>query len=191
MCVMTNTSKVVAVITNVGQYIAAAAVALISVAAIVHVSASTTAVEGGQAAIPVYSPVPGTGTYSTGGDMLALDYSDEHADLWASLLDDGAATEQDAEDGRIYVPLNTMTTFDDGFYWATADGWYWCPRDADMCTYVEMPDLPADQTATVDQANQATDYGAGAGAVCGTDAECAAWSRAHGEEPSGYAAGKS
>lgn len=34
------------------------------------------------------------------------------------------------------------------------------------------------------------DFGAGGGAVCGTDAQCAAWSRAHGEEPTGYAAGK-
>lgn len=32
-------------------------------------------------------------------------------------------------------------------------------------------------------------FGAGAGAVCGTDAQCAAYSRSIGEVPSGYAAG--
>jgi hypothetical protein len=34
------------------------------------------------------------------------------------------------------------------------------------------------------------DFGAGSGAVCGTDAQCADYSRSIGEEPSGYAQGK-
>jgi hypothetical protein len=34
------------------------------------------------------------------------------------------------------------------------------------------------------------DFGAGGGAVCGTDAQCAEYSRSIGETPSGYAEGK-
>lgn len=47
-----------------------------------------------------------------------------------------------------------------------------------------------DSTHTISWIAPTNEYGAGNGALCGTDAQCADYSRSIGEEPSGYAKGK-
>jgi hypothetical protein len=95
-------------------------------------------------------------------------YADTPSELWDALAEQHVKLYTEAPgdapgEGAFLVPAGTTVVIDGLTYTLTAN------------------DLPP---AT------AADYGAGAGAVCDTDADCAAWSRAHGEEPSGYAAGK-
>jgi hypothetical protein len=81
----------------------------------------------------------------------------------------------------------------------------WIEHKVDLPSEVLYGDIalmPGDaEPIPCGQADEALEYGqtfvvedefggTPGGAVCGTDAQCADWSRAHGEEPTGYAAGK-
>ena len=104
-----------------------------------------------------------------GVDVLPVSYHDAPADLWNALRRTmpGSYDDDVPGIGTFYVPVGTMVEAGTATYFATIDGW---SQVLDVHLNgeikVEMLDIPARTATEV--------YGTGAGAQCGTDAQCAA-----------------
>jgi hypothetical protein len=110
-----------------------------------------------------------------GQDVLPISWHAAPAPLWNALLDQHPEWyDGDVADGlgTVWVPVGTVIDVPGGLALATLDGWAGCQdwetsdQECNATGPVEMLDIEPVPATVI--------YGAGAGALCGTDEQCAA-----------------
>jgi hypothetical protein len=119
-------------------------------------------------------PVPVDDATAEGQDVLPLSWHAAPADLWSALTEQHMEWYDDdvTSIGTMWVPVGTVVDVPGGLYLATLDGWAGCQDfetfdgECSATGPVEMLDVEPVPATVI--------YGAGAGALCGGDDQCAA-----------------